>query len=699
MVHTVNFDEIDFHPEYTLIIAADDEGQFMEQVTSEIGQTYIKITSDEMHDPPRIEYEVDMPAAWEVTVPYSPELEDWALQHAFIYFDGELLLRGKVYDVNTNDESSLTSIGGDGILDDLKHDGTRTVINHKPHSEAIENYVNDETDWDIDLRPDDVSLVDTDQISHRIVSQEDWEEAVGDIPDDLPLAVKNGGLEVLQSCWPVRGQFYDTGRSTVSDFRHDDAFVGGTAIALRTGPGVRDPEVFDNGGIDYAEFEFELEYTIPSDMFGCFVRHTSHPDNGIPQIEWKLIRLDEDGEHDRAWIFDKHDRAWDRRLEHRWQDLVRVGLSKDTYTGPDLTPGTYRVAVEVTDSYGSQDRHYIIDMVAPYDQRYIPRSSFRQHWDQVHEPEGHLDGPQLGGTVHIELEPFQSSYRITRARFESVWNDVGDDQAIRLSNDGETWRPIGSAARNTEAGGALLGDTYGTALSVRLTLNWSSRTGARQFRTPRFKYTAQRCESLRTYRWTDDLPVIDEMELTGNHYSNLSRLHQSGGRVFHALYDEHDKELISLVPGTVEEEMKDIIVIDHTRDISARGYANVVRVHGADGIHFTWFNPLEIERRGEHWHHVDEPDVTNHRSLRAIGRPILRERVEADELIGSIEIVPTIVTPGISYVSDYFDGKPMLLHRATFEDSESPSGSLDFKTPEELAEILKDLRNQIAGNR
>lgn len=692
LTDTIDWDEIEYHPEYTVVLGRDEEGTF--------GQAnlppFITFTSEQMVEAPQIELEVDMPATWDIVMPWSPELEDWVLQHIFIFFDGNLILRGKVYGADSDDDNSTTNLSGDGVVDFLKDDGEVITFENIPHSEAIKEYV-DLTDFQVELIPDTFETVDREAISHRIVSTVDWEEFL-DVPNDVPVGVGPGRLEILQSCWVFEGRQGNPRRITGSDINEHPHFSNGDAGSHRTGPGLRDEEVYpEDGGIDFSEFQFDVEYTIPAEEFTCYVRHQTHPDEGMPEIQWSLIRMTDEGTHGRSWVFDKHDRGWRRKFDLGWRELVRSGLDiNTTYSGPDLTPGTYRVRVEVTDSYGSFDREYLLDVVAVMDRRYVDTSKFDTEWDEVHEPNGYLDGPQLGGAATAELLDFQSSYSVNRASIRSNWNNTSESQNVELSNDGgDTYLP-GAGGDNTDEIDVTFTDTYGTTITPKVTLDWFTPNNTPQNATPRFKFQPQRCTRLETFRWTDTRPVIDRMDLNGSHYGNLVRLHSSGGRIFHALYDvEHHPTILSLMPGDLVEELDDVKVLNHTREIDARDYANVVRVHGAGGRTFTWFNPTEIERRGEHWHNVFEEEISDFRVLRAIGRPILRDLVEKDNLVGTMSIVPRVVTPGISYTSEYFDGEPMLLHRASFEDVEQPSGSLDFKTPDELADMFKDLRREM----
>lgn len=280
-----------------------------------------------------------------------------------------------------------------------------------------------------------------------------------------PVAVRNDQLELLQSCFTQEGhaEFVDDNNST---FFGDDPLSDGGARGIDT-----------NG--EWIEWEFENEYLIEENDVGVHVRDAGWDggvggSNEIVGIEWTL---------DGVTLVDPNAGV---SITHSWTDIGGDDYGSDPWDRGDLEPGTHTLRVEVTDD--SSGGPYLTDVVAPLDER------FTYDFDNdVHEPQGYLDGPELFPDQHVQEFAEASTRRdVTAAGVTQSWNDTSAGQFIQASNDGgATWLPDDGTEDNTESISVTFASPE-TGVQTRVGMN---RYGGPRDATPRFGFEGQAIDS------------------------------------------------------------------------------------------------------------------------------------------------------------------------------------------------------------
>lgn len=301
------------------------------------------------------------------------------------------------------------------------------------------------------------------------------------LPDTTPIEAVGGGIKPAVTCFTQEGETPTSNTLTGSASNVD--YSGGSAIILSDG--------------STATYDFDLAYTIPSSAFAAQYRVTEGG-SGTAEIE---VYLDKPGGGSTLL------------------DTIPSGVSftsitwitdafGDTteYDDGDLTPGTYTLRFEGVGGSSGQD--FIIDVVAPYDDRYTYTFD-----DTVHQDNGYLDGPELHPPeVDAIFDAYQSAFSIVGGSATVTASDTSGAFALALSNDrGQTY-PITSSNSTTVSGSF---PSVGATLQLRATLARYSPNGARSA-TPRFGYDAQRLDSYDLTATTEfeSLLIDEEVDAT-----------------------------------------------------------------------------------------------------------------------------------------------------------------------------------------
>ncbi|MFB6237513.1 MAG: hypothetical protein ABEH81_03995 [Halopenitus sp.] len=298
------------------------------------------------------------------------------------------------------------------------------------------------------------------------------------------------GAEPHQSCFTTEGEAFTEGNQTTGTSgteENDGSYSDGTSASLYRGPNA-------SGGPDYAEWEFTIGYTIPAAEFGAQVRDDADS-NGSPAFQWYLI-------HDNGTRYNMDSLSnVGATFNLGWSEVALEGSTTydlNFYEGPDLTRGTYRLGVEITDSNGNVDSYgYLVDVVAPYDTRF---SYFFD--DNNGGSSGYLDGPQLyPDAVDAPMDDAEVSQAVQKATLDVTIDDTSNGQALALSNDlGDTF----SSGSNTST---FTHDFTNRGPTVRgkLTL---SRYGSRTTATPQTGFKPQTVSEVRIDADLEDMPMV-----------------------------------------------------------------------------------------------------------------------------------------------------------------------------------------------
>ena len=624
---------------------------------------------------------------WEGTIPYSTGAENWTRADAYIYFGGELLLSGELLVATSQDSAGETRLEGDDVVIKLTRGGAIDDFQNVEAHTAIEQYAAKHLDdWTVNVEAPEEEPVDEGLVVQRVEDPDEFSTVFSEALDGdstTPAVAVPSGIEV--------------GRTNILLSTTQDPISGSSTLIAGDQFSTGFARLFEDNGDDLEMGDIELNYTIPENAVGIAVRWELF-DDPVP-LEITLVG---DGSSVGSVVADPNgvtpDVAWDFSAEERLPIVV------DEWDDGDIPPGEYRIEVEATT--GSSEVGSALDFVSIYDQRYHTTDEFD---NELHEPEGHLDGPSTHPNpdigADIASDAFGQAFNIQSATVTTTIDDVSGSQRLQASNDdGQTWLPTDGAETNTQTVTADFsgGDSFGTIAQGRVRLNAWSPDGTRNNTTPRENYAGQRLESWELAIDTNNIAALDDFEVAGNHFENLQDLCNEAGMVFVPEYKRDELRLDVFVPGQLTQTA-DWTRLDFERELDVRSYANRVRVIGArdeetgERIEATAESQPEIDRVGTV---VDAPpivedDVESEERLRNIARRELSKRVAEDRLGGSVDIVPKPLRPGFAYEVDALDGLEIPLRGVEFRDTREPTGTLEFREPDDLAAAIAGIRTSI----
>ena len=498
-----------------------------------------------------------------------------------------------------------------------------------------------------------------------------------DLPDDSPAFIEDGTIKLHDSNVVTRGIDRDNDNGFGGD--DDDEYTGGIAFRLTSGAG------------NFVEFDIEFGYDIPADDVEILVRDSI---DNTTYVEWKF-----EGE-----VLDTINGAQSKPLN--WIDLSEGNFYSDGggYTGGDLLANTtYTLRAEVfenTEVEPSDDSAaYNIDVISVRDGRF-------DYFDdnEVHEPGGHLDGPETKPTVDIVAEPFSQEFNITSATLSVGLNDTSEDQRIQLTNDnGTTWLPDDGTENNTDVITADFGaaSVFGTSIRGRVRL---SRYGGPRNDTPRFGYLGQELSSWNLQITTNALRVIDDQTYTGSAYEVLDGIADDAGLTFVPDYVEDELRLNAFEPGSEVREVDWTVLEDNPVD-TIEGYYNSITVfgpepeEGEERLVVTASSNAEIEARGLVEGPAEtRPEADTEPELTSISRSLLARGISQDRITGSITIESQFVQPGYSYpVAEFaaIDGEENPVYE--LQDAKYVWGDmrLAFESRDSLARAIRSIETEV----
>ena len=705
--------------EFTLILQEREALRF-----GEVGDDLetIAFYSEDFISGPTWDIEPSVPARWSAELPFDEDLERWQLRNSYLYYAGELLVKGRLYIIDSDDDRSTTQLSGEGYLSDLSRAKPNEWASelelpieyeNMTYADAIEDYFDKYLGYDHEVFRTPPSNVDTEERVQNLRTASQFETATRSaVSSNAPIYFdeERDSLRIAQQAWPMHG-FHDSNglRASANEERFDEVYSRGRAVTLVDGP----------ERTEYphrARYNFEVKHTIPSIFFGLKVRDTFGPELGPPAFSWYL-RFPDGREYDLDYNdvvgFDNED-GGHKVSSLGWTEVGRKGhaeLVGRGYDGPDLEPGNYTVICRVTkskargddedDEFGFKQYRYYINMVAPYDARYYPNDWAEAGWDELNQDEGYLDGPPLAGTNTIEFEEFVDEFNIKEAAAELTMSSI-DEGLVKMqvsNDDGKNWFPRGTPSENTPRVRSRFNETWGSTVKVRLRVDAYSEDGPRNA-NPRYGYSLREIDRLETFIWTDTTEVLESVSLEDDHYSNIQKLHDDSQRVFVSDHtSESEEKIFSLTPGGVLDDMNHVEPINYSRRVDSTNYANAVRVFGerTDGepYSFVWFSSEQIEEFGEIWAPPEFTGEVGESRVRSIGRPLLRRATSENEPTGTIECMPVRIDVGFGYTNERFDDNVMTLFRVRGSAGERPTCTLSFHPPEALVKALRGIDRDI----
>jgi len=597
--------------------------------------------------------------------------------------DGSVIWTGYPVGLNHDIGQGQSRLRAEGIAKKLKETrpdyeslGGSLTYQSIALEDAIDDYWSRTPFDNYSVTPQSTETVATDEQVQSLSTQSDWESAI-QTSDDKPVVVDSGTLTLYQSCFTAEGEDYDRDSGTTSTSLDSEASAGVFAIISGTNGGSFEWDF----NLDYIipEGEFDIQYriklaTTQNDIvapFDVFIDGTKIVDNESPtNTDWQWGTLDNP-----------------------------TGAPTYPNTPPQLDPGTHTLKIEMQADSGNDNLG--VDVVGPADGRY----SYTLDNDNGGSS-GYLDGPELYPDVETAIfDPVGVSFNITDARIDSSWVDsnVSSKQAIELSNDNSTF-----ITTNNSQTADVSFSTNGRSLYQRVDL---SRYGSRTNNTPQTGFKPQAIDTWDAFVDGNTLVVIDELELSRNHFANLQQLHQYGGSwqwtIEHDGGDIANMSVISYQRGD-ETRAKPSAFEDpesESAEVQAEAYYNSIYLQGAldDVGNRPAVEVKDEDRIAEDGREISpgvlrDPKATTEAGVAYQARALLESALSNNDLVGSKTLPSdTLVEPGYQYPVNFGEGdKEKTLERISL--TESPQDvqiRAKFTTPRsDLSSQIEDLQRK-----
>lgn len=607
-----------------------------------------------------------------------------------VTIDGSVVWTGYPVDLDINENQGTMTVTFDGIgkrLEETRPDydslGGSLNYSNIALDDAIDDYWSRTPFTNYTVTAQQTEIIIEDQQVHEANTTAEFESLFSPTDSDAVVA-ENDTYRPAQIAWTTDSDSFTTsGTGLISD----PEFSGG------------DAEVLDSDG-DTISISIDVEHTIPTDEFALYVRFTS----GFPgeNTNGPGIVVDFNGE---SWQ-PVADSAGFSGLE--WLDIANNSFgTSELYSGAEVSPGTYTLTLTAS---GTGTDGQSIDVLAPLDNRFSVTLD-----NDNGGSSGYLDGPELyPGQVESISNTVGVSFNIVNSTVRSTIDDTSSNQRISVSNDGgATYTDF----PNTTTVDFDYADAGREAkLKVRLG-RYGTRTGV----TPLTGHLAQTLSSISHTIDGDDLVVIDDLELSRNHFDNLKTLHDYGDFLW---VIEHSADSISNM--TVSSfnrgaetrpkptEFDEPISIN--QQIVGGTYYNSIYLQGAlvGGSRPT----AEVKNQdaiNEDDREISpgvlrDPDITTEAGADFRATALLSRAQDNNNVSGSITIPPVITNPGYArntpleqlssdwgtnWGTNWGGGtEPRTVERISFSEGDNQTqATVDFVNPtEQLANDISELR-------
>lgn len=596
---------------------------------------------------------------YSLVVPYDEAMEDWTFAEIHLFYAGDHLFAGEVQKVESDEAGGTTTISGKGApgLELIRGDAVVTYTSIRADN-AFQDYLDNHSPIGGTVTSTTGSTVN--DVEHQNADTTSELNAILSPADTDPWTVASGIVEVEKTLFFTEAE--------------DASLSGSPTVINRTdasgdGVGSGEGQAVQLAGGDSVSFNFNVQHVVPAEDVGAKVRwKTDGSSSHGREITLNGETLTDVGADITSFP------------DHSWNDV------EDTeYSGPDLDPANNPHTLKFEATPASTD-DLIVDCMAVFDEggsRFTANYKFDNTLEDGSDGGRYLDGPEeYPASVRIPFAQVDQSYRITAVTINGTFNDTTKNQAIGWSVDGgSTWNdtantssisddPV-STASSTITGSIILGRTADT------------RTTA----TPQEGFNGQTLDDWQLLIDGDTVGVIDDETVDGNHLENLQRLAKRAGVRFVIVHDRDSANwTIEAFEAGAETASASWDTINRKRTVDVEGYANKVIGKGAivsgSRLREELEDSAEISALGQTVTHTfTDPSIKNSADLKSAVRVALGNRLDEDELTGTIDIVPKDILPGKAYTVSAWS-QTLDLERVTYTISNSEmAGVLEFERP------------------
>jgi len=629
------------------------------------------------------------------------DLDDYAQRQdrLNVSVDGTVKWTGYLVGINHNTGRGTSRIRADGITKRLKETrpdyaslGGSLTYSSISLEDALRDYWARTPFSNYSVTPQSTETVATRQTVQSANSTTDF-EAETSIADTEPIVIDSGELRLAQSAFFGVTDDLDGGTNQVTDPNLTDENWDNA-----------DVWEYDQSGDESLPVQLSVNpnYTIPSEHVGIMVRVEGDFTNGISAtVNGDLVYENTafDAGTDVGWFALASDTS---NLSGTFSDLPG-----DEYDGADLTPGTNYIFEfgPNGDPSGGLSTAYI-DCLVLYDDRFSYSVD-----NTIGSGSLSLTGPQeYPESYPVEFANKLVSFNIQEAQLDIEIDDTSNNQSIGISFDG--------------------GGTYTTATnSTTLTTQPNTPTRELRGRVTLSRYTTDTDNSPTTGDTGqkldastapiafllevdgDDLVVINELELSRNHFENLQQLHDYGGDWNWTI--EHDDSSIANMTVTsyqVGDETRTkpssfADPISESAEVQAEAYFNSIYLQGSldsqgDRPVAELKDSTAISNDGREISPgvLRDPKVTTEAGATFRARALLDTATSNNELVGD-KVVPTdtLIEPGYQYPVDFGNGdnEKTLEEVSLTESGDRVSLRARFSTPRsDLSRQIEDLQRE-----
>ena len=588
-----------------------------------------------------------------------------------VKIDGSTEWAGFLTKVNNDIETGIVSIKAFGIgkrLEETRPDysnlsGERVTYSQIALADAIRDAWGRTEFSNVTVKDEPTEVVEDDVLLQLGDDNTSWSSNTT-LDDTQPILVEDGNLKLGQVGYFAEAETSSGAGGTVSDSPASD----GEAVSF-----------FED--FHSTTYTFDLDYTIPAEnvAVGFRIRNPFDPDDD-GTFEGSIIELTIAGDNVGPVAGNKSDD------NYSW--------SQETgYSGGDIS-GSVDVTFDAVTNAPSGAANYL-DAVFLYDDR------FSYTFDNTTDSNGYLSGPELyPHTKTIQTNDEPTDLNINSLSITSTWTDTTGNQSLGVSNDGgQTFL--------TENNTQTIDKTFnggGRTAKAQFTLDgYGSRTTA----SPTEDYLGQEIDSYELRADLDNLTVIDELELTNNHFENLQTLHSFGNYLWtieHSDADIADIVVYSYQEGDETRPSPSAYTdpISKTATIDTRNYFNELFFYGAKNDndeypHVQVFDQDEINDVGKTISAtLHDPNVTTFAGARFRANALLAELTDENNRKGEITIPlrASVTHPGYARQIDFGDGGTL----KTIEEvelNETPNTveqTHKFTPPDNVASEIEELK-------
>jgi len=264
----------------------------------------------------------------------------------------------------------------------------------------------------------------TELLVQNVDSQSEWNEILSINSDEAVKVTAGGELVAEQAGWFEEGENADRFQDGFDDGSTDTEISNNDYLSLSRGPNAGQA----TGTADFAEWDFTVNYEIPSSDFAFYIRQASDGVDGAPTFKWEL-----EHENGTTYTVDRNENLGAGLADNfAWDELPFFQGSQPEPIA-DIVPGDYTLRVEILDSDGAADKYmYWIDAIWVGDD-----GAFSFDFDETVNGSDALDGPQeYPDLVEKEFASVSTRREFDTATCEQTWDDTSNNQFIELSNDG-----------------------------------------------------------------------------------------------------------------------------------------------------------------------------------------------------------------------------------------------------------------------